>query len=698
MQYTPRYIVAAIALSSPLLVTTSLANTIEETIVTADFRDIELQKMPASVTVMTADDIQSRSAQHLEQLLALAPNVNFSGGSSRTRYIQIRGIGERSQFASPINPSVGTIIDGVDFSGIGSAGTLFDVERVEILRGPQGTRYGANALAGLIAITSTAPSEDFNGYVESMIGNYDSWSLGAAAGGSLTEDLLYRASIQQHKSDGYVDNTFLNRDDTNNFDEFTLRTKLRWLVSDNLTVDTSLFLIDIDNGYDAFSLDRNGDTLSDEPGQDKQETAAISVNADWAINSKLNAQVIASYADSDLEYGFDEDWSFVGLCDGTLCAPEDEYSSTDNYVRDRKNSTLEARLLSGDEGKLLNGSTDWLVGVYFEERDVDLQRNFLDFSTFTDAELSSNYQTQNLALFAETTSALSDRLNVTIGLRVEQWEADYNDSSAVNLDNDENLYGGKVILDYQAGEEHLLYASVARGYKAGGVNTDGTLNQAEREFDTEYQWAYEVGVKSSLLDNSLQIRAAAFYNDRQDMQIKDSIIPVGGPGAFVDYIANAAEGNNYGLEIESIWQATTALQLFANAGFLRTDIDECDIAGCIDLVGRDQPHAPRYQYSAGGRFDVSENLFVRLDIEAKDEFYFSSSHDAKSASYELLNAQIGYAVGAWSLALWGRNLTDEDVETRGFRFGNDPRDGYTTQTYVQLGEPRVIGLSGRYEF
>ena len=312
--------------------------------------------------------------------------------------------------------------------------------------------------------------------------------------------------------------------------------------------------------------------------------------------------------------------------------------------------------------------------------------------------MSSDYQTQNLAFFGETTTALSDRLNLTIGFRVEQWDADYKDSSAVILDTDETLYGGKVVIDYQVSDDHLLYASLARGYKPGGVNTDGTLNQAERKFDTEYQWAYEVGNKSSLLDDSLQIRVAAFYNDRQDMHIKDSIIPVGGPGAFVDYITNAAEGSNYGLEIESVWQATDALQLFANAGLLRTDIDECDTAGCIDLVGRDQPHAPRYQYAAGLKFDVSEKVFVQLDIEAKDEFYFSSSHAAKSESYELLNAQMGYESEAWSLVLWGRNLTDEDVETRGFRFGNDPRDGYATHTYVQLGEPRIVGLTGRYKF
>ena len=185
-----------------------------------------------------------------------------------------------------------------------------------------------------------------------------------------------------------MDNTFLNRDDTNGFDEFTLRTKLRWLASDNVTIDTSLFFIDIDNGYDAFSLDRDGDTLSDEPGQDTQKSTAISVNADWSISSKLNAQFIASYADSDLQYGFDEDWSFVGI------DPENEYSSTDNYIRDRKNSTLESHLLSGEEGRIFGGSTDWLVGIYFENRDVDLKREFLDFDTFTDAQLSSDYQTQ----------------------------------------------------------------------------------------------------------------------------------------------------------------------------------------------------------------------------------------------------------------------------------------------------------------
>jgi iron complex outermembrane receptor protein len=152
MQYKHRYIVAAIALASPLLSATSVANTIEETIVTADFRDIELQKMPASVTVITADVFTRRNARHLEDILTVAPNINFATGASRGRFVQIRGIGERSQFKDPLDPSVGLIVDGADLSGIGLAGSLLDTQQVEILRGPQGTRFGASALAGAINI------------------------------------------------------------------------------------------------------------------------------------------------------------------------------------------------------------------------------------------------------------------------------------------------------------------------------------------------------------------------------------------------------------------------------------------------------------------------------------------------------------------------------------------------------------------
>ena len=124
-------------------------DTIDEIIVSADFRDSNLLNTAASISVIDSQVIDRRQARHLEQLLNLAPNVNFSSGASRGRFVQIRGIGERSQFIEPLNPSVGTLVDGIDFTGIAGAATTMDIQQVEILRGPQGTLYGANALAGL---------------------------------------------------------------------------------------------------------------------------------------------------------------------------------------------------------------------------------------------------------------------------------------------------------------------------------------------------------------------------------------------------------------------------------------------------------------------------------------------------------------------------------------------------------------------
>ena len=144
----------------------------DEIIVTAEFRDTTLQNQPASTSVVTAEAIQQRAAQHLEDVLNLAPNVNYASGASRSRFYPMRGVGERSQFQEPLNASIGFVIDGIDFSGLGTAGTLFDVEQVEILRGPQGTLHGANALAGLINIRTGEPTADPYLRVEATIAEY----------------------------------------------------------------------------------------------------------------------------------------------------------------------------------------------------------------------------------------------------------------------------------------------------------------------------------------------------------------------------------------------------------------------------------------------------------------------------------------------------------------------------------------------
>jgi outer membrane receptor protein involved in Fe transport len=705
MKLFHRSLAIALAAASPLSIVLASSETnqpsIEEVVVTADFRDSLLQEMPISATIISEDAIKERNAQHLEQLLALAPNINFSSGSSRARYIQIRGIGERSQFKEPINPSVGLIIDGVDFTGIGTAGTLFDMQQVEILRGPQGTRYGANALAGIIAMQSQQPTAEVQGHIDTGIANNNTWNIGAAAGGSISENVLYRAALQKNSSDGHIKNDYLNRKDTNNLDEVTARTKLRWLASDDLTIDTNFMFIDIDNGYDAFSFDSSRNTISDQPGHDKQKTTAIFISADWKISPELSSQIIGSFSDSNLEYGFDEDWSNPGLCAGINCDYDndtlnDDYSSFDNYKRERKNSTFEARLLSGENGRIFNDSSDWLIGVYLKNQREGLQRQY----TYLPADFFSQFDTQNTAAFAEISTALTEKLTLTVGSRVELWEANYKDSNALKINTDETLYGGKLALDYQY-NNGMVYFSLAKGYKAGGVNTDGSLNPNSRAFENEHQLAYELGIKNSLFDNKLQTRTAIFYTQRKDQQVKGSIL-VTRPDfstEFIDYIDNAAQGTNYGVEFEAVLHATEKLTISSSIGWLSTEFDQYINDNSEDLSGREQAHAPTYQYSLEARYNLTPHWHITAGAEGKDQFYFSDRHNAQSNNVDLLNAQISYNHQNWSISFWGKNLGDKDYAVRGFgSFGNDPRNFYTTETYTQLGAPRTYGINTSYSF
>ena len=181
---------------------------IDEIVVSADFRDTKLLESAASITVLDGQTIAKRQARHLEQLLNLAPNVNFSSGASRGRFIQIRGIGERSQFVEPINPSVGILVDGIDFTGIAGAATTMDIQQVEILRGPQGTLHGANALAGLINLQAVQPSKQTEGNLEISLAEYNSQTISAGLGGAISEELGYRFAVQKHSADGYIENDF----------------------------------------------------------------------------------------------------------------------------------------------------------------------------------------------------------------------------------------------------------------------------------------------------------------------------------------------------------------------------------------------------------------------------------------------------------------------------------------------------------
>ena len=685
---------------------------LEEVIVTAELLESNALRLPNSVTVIDNALVEERNAQHLEDLLGLAPNVNFTTGASRGRFIQIRGIGERSEFQAPIINSVGLLVDGIDLTGIATAASALDVQQVEILRGPQGTLYGANALAGLINIVSNRPSNEFYGRVTAGFEDFGGREISGVISGPTSDESGYRLAVKHYESDGFTEAVFLGRDDTNNIDETTARGSYSTKVNDALALDFTLFVADIDNGYDAFSLSNTRQTDTDEPGFDRQETTAASVKANYAFSDTLNLEASLSLANSDLEYAFDEDWSNVFICENTVCDSDLLgfdlfFSSFDQYTRNNDNATVDLRLLSN-----WSDSVNWVAGLYYRDQDTDLERIYTFASDF-DSELD----TTNAAIYGQAEFALSPRWSLTTGLRLERREVDYRDITGATASPEESLWGGRIALEYQADNGAFYYGLISRGYKPGGFNLEGSLSLAEREFDTETMLNYELGIKQTFFDNTLRVQASVFYQDRDDVQVNQSIVrsfatnEIGGvcPCSFTDFTENAASGTNKGIEVEIDWAASDRATLYAKLGLLDTQFDEflsfdhieADRDGGVpfDLNGREQAQAPSYTAIIGGTFALTNAISLSGSVEAKDDFLFSNSHEGRSDSYELLNLEVAYQAENWRVAVYGKNLTDELVKTRGFgTFGNDPREFYELDEYNQFGAPRVVGVRASIEF
>tara|TARA_B100001057_G_scaffold495184_1_gene593562 strand:+ start:2162 stop:4228 length:2067 start_codon:yes stop_codon:yes gene_type:complete len=661
---------------------------IEEILVNADYRLSDLNDIPSSVIVLDEDLIQNRNAQHLEEVLLNAPNVNFSSGSSRARFYQIRGIGERGQFSEPLNSSVGVIIDGIDFSGIGNAAMLYDIDQVEVFLGPQGTRYGSNALAGLINLQSKAPTRDLRYGLKFESADYNSNGLGGYFSGPLSERFSYRFSAQKIASDGFIINRFLD-DKTNDRKESVIRSKLNGQLFDNVGLDLTASKIKLNNGYDAFSLNNDRNTLSDQPGSDKQDSELISTNIEISHFKNFTLNALLGYGDSRSQYSYDEDWVYNGFHPWG-------YSSTDEYIRDRRTGSTEFRFTSTEAGKIFSDTTDWVFGLYSLRQEVNLERIY----TFLSDGFTSRYNTKRLAIYGETDTQLNDDWNLTFGIRGERFSADYFDSRIVNFSPAENLVGGKITLSYSSLANALIYTTISRGYKTGGFNTDGTLDSDLRDFDSEELLNYELGFKGRLLNNRLQAQVALFFMDRDDVQISSSIVRTRADGSseFIDYIGNAATGSNYGLEFSGDFKASQRILLYASLGFLKTRYDDFVNSAGDNLDGREQAHAPSYQYSLGMNVQLGQNIDFGLNVLGKDRFYFSDSHGIQSDAYNLINANLSYSWKDWKLMLWGRNLSNEDYFVRGFYFGNDPRDNYFAKGYTQLGEPARLGVTLNLDF
>ncbi|WP_188109628.1 TonB-dependent receptor [Pseudohalioglobus sediminis] len=705
MKTLSRSTLLAIAVAAPGAYS---AEELEEIVVTADFRQTQLMTSAASVSVLGELQFEERGAQHLEDVLSAAPNVSWSTGASRSRFIQMRGVGDLEQYAEPkYYPSVGVIVDDLELGSAANAGMLFDVSQVEVLRGPQGTRFGASAHAGLVKISSKAPTDEFEAQLSGGVGNYGSYRYGGVVSGPLGEQVSGRIAVQQNKGDGYLENRALGRDDSNGYDEVTARGRLLWRPSDTASYDLAVFSFNADNGYDAYSLDNDRNSWADQPGADEQDTLAFTAKGAWQLgNSSL--QATATHLDADLYYGYDADWVSPELCARFTCSGGFD-TAQEIFERDRTQDTLEVRWLGGGE-TLDRGDLRYVAGLYANRNDEDLDYAYPS-AWFGLYESSSRYQTERYALYGELEYGLSDRLSVSGGVRVERFEDDYRDSNGVAHDNSDDLYNGELSLQYDLSDNSFLYATLALASKPGGVNVAASSQfafmspefqgfmQGNLRFDSESLFNREVGYKTRQFDGRLALRTALFYTTRDAAQL-ESWMWDESAGLWIGYLDSGSDATAYGLELESSFDLTASVQLFANLGWLETEVDEIntydlDAGDFVSKRDREQSKSPGYQYSVGVRARFPAGFSGAIEAEGRDESYFGYYHDGKLDSYDLFNANLTWSNGDITVNLWGRNLSDEDYATHGLYFGADPRDDFgawSNQSYYQLGAPRTYGL------
>jgi iron complex outermembrane receptor protein len=676
---------------------------IEEIIVKGEYREKSISEEDSSIFIIQSEKIQSQAIKHFQQISYLVPNLNYAASDSRARYFQIRGIGERSGYQGTPNSSVGFLIDDIDYSGQGGIATLFDVDQVEVFRGPQGSRTGANALAGLIYIKTKDPTDKFEGISELTLGDYGTQNIGVAFGGPLkNKKMKYRLVMRTDYADGFRKNIYLNKSDTSKKDELTLRYKLDWEIDETTYINFLVSKVDMDDPADIWTIDGSLNTLSDRPGMDSQITDSNGIKITKNLNN-FDIQSLTSLTKTDVVFSYDADW---GNPDSHFPYTYDYFSET---LRKRDTFSQEIRFLSKNKDFSQNNPFEWVFGFDFSELDEsnvtkddgiygDPSDPFGPYAS--ESLISRNYKSENLSVFGNIDYFLTDKTKLAFGLRLENWDSNYKDSNNESFSPSDNMSGGKISLVKKTNDDSNIYFSIARGYKQGGFNLglDATDNLVKQSliYDPEYLTNYELGLSSYLKDRDLNYSFVIFFSERKDQQVLISRqVDPSDPNTFSYLTQNAAEGENYGIEITSNYLLTDNLYIYANLGFLKTKIKNWESR--IDLEDRSQAHAPERSYSIGGNLNFKNNFYLKLDINGKSSFYYSDSHDNQSKSYQLTNLTFGYLNANFSVDLWIRNLFDKYYSTRGFFFGNEAPNFIDT-LYRRQGDPKHIGISLKYNF
>jgi len=675
--------------------------TLERLLVTADLWASPLDRIPASVSVFGEDDLRAGAVRHFGDLVDQIPNLTWTGGTSRPRYLQIRGIGENSQYEGETPDSaVRFLVDDFDFTGLGTLAGTFDTQQVEVLRGPQAGAFGANAAGGLVRLVSQAPTPTWSGRLEGTVGENDLRAAGLAVGGPLIaarpEELMFRLSVHQSKDDGFRRNLTLNRD-TNARDELNTRLRLTWNPGPDWRWEAGALYSRLDSGFDDFALDNNGEfTFSDQPGRDEQEAFAASLRGTYTGWQSVRLTSVTAAAWVDSVYSYDDDWTAAS------------YMGFSDLRRDRETFNQELRLDSTATRDALGAIDRWTLGAFFNRTDED--------GVYTNEDpgnirgLNTRYEATNAALFGQAASDLGDRARIILGLRAERVDLDgagtrtrfrkgpgtFDPERTLAPAFDDTVVGGKLTFEFDLGDRTLAFASVTRGYKAGGINVDARIDPATDPlvYDTETLWNYEVGLRGHTLGRRVHGEVTLFRLDRRDTQVRDS---AGFGGSYRFFTANANDAHVQGLEASSAWDATDHWSFHGSLALMDSELESFTLSDGTTVPPRSLANTPRYGYSFGARFRHDGGLFASAEVVGRAKQYDSNNQNEARRPYAVFNANLGYVWRAWTFTLWGRNLFDKVYDQRVFFFGNEDPD-YLATRYESRAAPRQLGVSAAYRF
>ena len=649
--------------------------------------------VPASVAVITGTQIIESGYNTIDDVASTTAGVHFMSLGTHTTYPVIRGM-----FGLEVDSPTGYYIDGVAQRGLG-ADQLVDVERVEILRGPQGTLYGRNSVPGIVNVVTRDPGADWSGYGILDGAQRRTFGITAAAGGPVGQGVGIRLAARGVRSDPVITNTApVPTDDPANRDS-TLQGKLRWASDEDWTTVTlqgirNRFYSSGDHFAPVHDALRHR-TNNDHMGAFNRELDSWGLTIAQRLAEQVTlTSVTGTSRNNDL---FDLDQDFTAVDDKT-------------YVRDTYAYELSQEVrLSGGEGL-----RSWVIGVYGSAgRENVIQNTQLKLFRLvkdTDVEKTS----RNLAIFGQGGIPLGESLTLTIGLRADfdRESVDVHSSASTTLpvpqiiglaqianfdyEDQRNFHAflPKASLSWSWSKTSFTYGTISRGYRSGGYNnTPWTKQDVMDGYDPEFATVYEIGHRATFMDRRLSLNVAAYHTDYTN---KQSLI-LDSPNY---YFVNAGRVAIDGGEIEITARPSPGLDLFSSLGVVHSRITEYGgpLVGfqgpLADLTGNQLAMAPAFDASIGGQWRHPIGIFIRPEIQFIGRYYADNNNNISQDPHQLLGLRVGYEWDRAGVYLWGKNLGQAHYLTRGSTtsLGGDER------LVGVAGAPRTIGASAQVEF